>query len=132
MGRQALGGTAPSVLAGVVTDLDQNVDLRGIDKWVGTPWKIGVASKMMRDAHVRRSVDGLTAPLLAALWDFKPGSDDPIAVEAADYCRWVFFEQNRWDTVIKQATRYIRDGFALFEVTDDVVTLPISTMRSVR
>ena len=124
MGRSVLGGTAPAINAGVINDLDQNVDLRGLDKWCGTPWKIGTASKMMRDAHVRRSVDGLVAPLLAAMWDFKPGADTDEAQEAADFCRWVFFDQNRWDTVIKQATRYIRDGFALFEITDDVIALP--------
>ena len=124
MGAAAIGGTGPAVNAGVIQDLDQNVELRGIDNWIGTPWKIGVASKMMRDAHVRRSVDGLTAPLLSAMWDFKPGADTEEAREAADYCRWVFFEQNRWDSVIKQATRYIRDGFALFEVTDDTASLP--------
>lgn len=120
MGRVAFGGSGPAVNAGVIQDLDQNHEVRGLDNWVGTPYKIGIASKMMRDAHIRRSVDGLVAPLLSALWDFKPGDESPEAVEAADFCRWVFFERNRWDTVIKQATRYIRDGFALFEVTDDV------------
>lgn len=117
------GGAGTLISAGDIHDTDQNSALRG-DKWYGRPGKIGVASQMMRDPHVRKSVDAITAPIMAAIWDFKPASPDPVDMEIADFCRWVFFECNPWTQVIRQALNYIRDGFSLLEVTDDVAPVP--------
>ncbi len=117
------GGTGVSVWGGHLQDDDQNADLRG-SNWYGEPGVIGVASKMMRDGHIRRSFSALTKPVRSAVWDVKAASSAAIDFEAADYVRWNFFEQLKWKEALRGAQYHLRDGFALLEVTDDVVSIP--------
>lgn len=119
--KAAVGGTGTPLYAGFLTDIDQNAELRG-SKWYGEPGLIGVAGKMMRDGHVRRSFAALTKPIRAATWDVKPASDSDLDVEIADFVRWNLFESCiKWDDVLRGAQYHLRDGFSLLEVTDDVV-----------
>lgn len=70
----------------------------------------------MTDPHVKRSVEAIVDPLLAATWDIAPGAKDPLSVEAADYARWDFFELNSWERTIRLGVGgMVRDGFRLFE-----------------
>lgn len=123
------GGAGQQISAGNLEDTDHNAEVRG-SRWYGEPGRIGIASKMVRDPHVRRSLDAVTAPILAAQWDFEPASKDPLDVEIADFCRWVFVEQNDWRRANRDALRYHRDGFSLLEVTDDVRPIPVERFPS--
>ncbi len=81
---------------------------------------------MLTDAHVRRSVDAVKAPLLASKWGFKPASDDPIDLEVARFCEWVFFECLDWAESLEKITTYIEFGFSVLEYTDDTAPVPTS------
>lgn len=122
------GGAGTAIYGGVIDDVDQNAELRG-DAWYGQPGSIGIADKMIRDPHVRKSLDVISDPLRAANWDFIPASKDPVDLEVADFCRWVFFELLNWDTVLSQVITYKRYGFSLFEVTDDIGVVPSSRFK---
>lgn len=119
-----VGGTGTQLFGGFLDDLDQNPELRG-SKWYGESGTIGVAGRMMRDGHVRRSFAALTKPIRAAVWDIKAASSSDIDREIADYVRWNLFESTiKWDQVLRGAQYHLRDGFSLLEVTDDVVSVP--------
>lgn len=123
---KASGTPGTKIVSGMIEDLDPNTALRG-DLWYGTPYKMGIASQMMRDPYVRTSIDSRSAPIRAATWDFKPFSQSDRDKEVADFCRWVFLESLPWDRFLRQAvTGYNRDGFVFFEVTDETVVLPQS------
>lgn len=111
------------VWSGRIDDLDQNTGLRN-EGWYGTPHKLGIAGQMMRDGHVRQSVSAIRDPLEGAHWDFEPASKAPEDIEAAAFCRWVFFERISWSRVLQRLTSYIRDGFSLMEPIEEVVALP--------
>lgn len=110
-------------MAGQIDDLDHNRELRN-EKWYGTPTKLGIAGQMVRDAHVAKAIEAIRDPLEGAHWDFQPASDDPADVEAADFCRWVFFERTSWSHTLQRITNYVRDGFSLLEVEEDAAKLP--------
>lgn len=119
------GGAGTLITHGLVEDLDHNTATTG-DKWYGSPWRIGIARKMLRDPHVRQAYETRTVPIRAADWDFEPASDSPIDREAADFCRYVFFERLNWDETLRLALGHIADGFALLEATDDIDEIPAS------
>lgn len=112
------GGAGTSISSGLIEDLDHNAEVRGA-KWYGDSWSIGIAGKMLRDPHVRKSVEAITDPLLGAKWVFKPASKDPLDVEIAAFCEHVFFERNNWSEALLLICNYIRDGFSILELTLD-------------
>ena len=118
-----IGGAGTNIRAGLIDDLDQNADVRG-DKWYGDPYQIGIADKMMRDPHVRKSIQYITEPLRAASWTFEPASSSNLDREVADFCSYVFLESLNWDRVLTNVLKYKIHGFSLFEVTDDVKPIP--------
>ena len=79
---RAFGGAGTLINGGTIDDLDANSALRG-DLWYGTPYNLGIADKMIRDAHVAKSLHYITGPLRAASWDFEPASNEPIDREIA-------------------------------------------------
>lgn len=120
--RQSGAGT--SIMAGVISDIDNNPEVRG-PLWYGSPGKIGIAGKMLRDPHVRQSLEYIAGPLCAANWRFKPTSNAKGDREVADACTWAFFEQLPWDQVLRRMVqRYGAYGFDLSEVTDDYRAMP--------
>ncbi len=121
-----IGKAGTSVRDGFIEDVDQNTEVRN-EKWYGEPGKIGIASKMMRDSHVRLSFGCIANPIIGALWDFKPADKSQLAFEIADFLRYNFFEKIYWSQTLRHALLYIRDGFSLLEETDDVA--PISKER---
>jgi hypothetical protein len=127
--KPALTRPAPSgapgtlIWRGYIDDVDQNPEVRG-DKWYGTVGAIGIGSQMVRDPYVRSSLKILHNPLLAAIWDFKPASSDPLDIEVARFCRWNFFERLNWQDTLRKILYYHRDGVSLFEPTTDTVELP--------
>jgi hypothetical protein len=113
-----------SIAAGFIDDQDNNTSLVGA-KWYGERGELGIAGKMMRDAHVRQSIAYVTDPLRNANWRFRPASKDPLHVEQADFLTWAFIESMAWDQFVKRAvTGYCADGFALFEMLDDIGAAP--------
>lgn len=121
---RAKGGTGTTITIGKIEDLDPNTEVRN-ELWYGDIHTMGLASQMMRDGHVRMSVDAIVGPLLAAGWGFKPASKDPVDVEAARFCDWAFFECTLWERLIRVGTTgYVRDGAALFELTESQVDVP--------
>jgi len=122
--RKAIGGAGNRISAGFLQDLDQNVDLRG-EAWRGTPLRIGIAGKMMRDPHVRMSVNYVLNPMTAAVWRFVPASKSPIDREVADFCTWAFFDQLPWAQYVRRiGVSYFAAGFAIEEMTDDLRPVP--------
>jgi hypothetical protein len=124
-----VGGAGSSLHYGHLTDLDQNSELRN-EKWYGDGFTRGKAAQMMTDAHVRRSVAAIVSPIVAAKWDFKAASKEPIDLEIADFCRWTFLERLKWAQAIRDSLHYLRDGFALLEQTDDIAPIPASRFPS--
>lgn len=120
--RVAASGT--QIVAGVIDDNDNNTELRG-QKWYGSNGTIGISGKMLRDPHVRQSIAYVADPLRGARWKFKPASKSPLHIEQADLLTWAFVERLNWDRFIKSAVfGYAADGFALFEMLDDIVAIP--------
>ncbi|MEK0431100.1 MAG: hypothetical protein RL139_904 [Gemmatimonadota bacterium] len=117
------GGAGTLISAGSIDDTDENADVRN-ERWYGSPGVAGWAQKMERDAHVRQSLSARSAPLRGALWDFEAASEAPADVEAAAFARWAFFERLSWDRFMRDALRFHRDGFSLFELTDDTAAIP--------
>jgi len=120
---KAKGGAGSNIRAGIIDDLDQNTALHN-EKWYGTPLTIGIADKMIRDAHVRKSLDYVSGPLRAAQWDFEPASTAPIDREVADFCKFVFFENLNWDQALRNILKYKIHGFSLLEQTDGIRAIP--------
>ena len=54
---KAQGGSGDRIIAGLVDDLDANPDVRA-EKW------FPIADEMLRDGHVRKSLDYIKDPLL--------------------------------------------------------------------
>jgi hypothetical protein len=89
---------------------------------------VRLAGKMLRDPHVRQSIEYIAGPLCAANWKFKPASNAPIDREVADACTWAFFEQLPWKQILRRTVqRYAAYGFSLIEITDD--NRPVPTDR---
>lgn len=112
------GGSGTVIYYGQIDDLELNPDVKG-SLWYGDGRRMGVAQEMMRDAHVKRSVEAIIDPLLAAYWDFDEPSKEPAEVEASDYACWDFFENNNWERILRLGTTgLVRDGVSYFEWTD--------------
>jgi hypothetical protein len=79
---------------------------------------------MVRDPYVRSSLKILHNPLLAAIWDFKPVSEDPIDQKVVAFCRWNFFERLNWQEILRKVLYYHRDGVSLFEFTSEMAPTP--------
>lgn len=124
-----LGGAGTRITWHQISDLDENTEVRG-NKWYGTASTLGLAGKMLRDAHVRKSVDAIIDPIIGAAWDFEPGGKSALDIEVADYCRYNFFERNRWSDILRQHLSYVAYGFSLLEITDEPVTIPTSRFRA--
>jgi hypothetical protein len=119
------GGSGTAITAGFIQDIEHNRDLTGTN-WYGTLGQIGVAGKMMRDSHVRQSVNYVTDPLRAGTWKFKPASKSDLHVEQAAYCDWAFIERLPWTNILKRiVSDYSVDGFSLSEMTDGFVDVPV-------
>lgn len=127
--RRAIGGSGSAIHAGLLDDNDHNAEVRG-EYWTGSPGVLGIADKMIRDAHVRRSMDAITKPLRAALWDIAPASDSEIDVEIADFVRWNLFERLDFDSILRVALTHLRYGFSFFEVLDDVEKIPAGRFKN--
>lgn len=118
------GGAGTQINIGKIEDLDPNTEVRN-ELWYGDAHRMGLSSQMMRDGHVRMSVDAIVGPLLAAGWGFKPASKDPRDIEAAKFCDWAFFECTLWERLVRVGTTgYVRDGASLFELTESQVDVP--------
>lgn len=118
-----ISGAGTHIFAGVVDAVEPNHELEG-ELWYGSSHALGIAHKMERDPHVRRAMDSLIEPILAATWDFQPASEQPIDREVADFCKFVFTECNPWRSALRHALNYVRDGSAVLEVTDDMRPIP--------
>jgi hypothetical protein len=123
---RAIGGAGTSVLSGHIQDLDASTEVRGAN-WYGRPSQLGIADKMLTDAHVRKAVDAIVDPIVGATWDVEPGGPSDVEKEAADYLRWNLLERLRWGDVLREHLTLLSHGFSLHEVTDDVVS--VSTSR---
>lgn len=121
---RARGAAGTLIAGGIIDDVDQNTDLRG-DRWYGSPGKIGIAEKMLRDAHVKMSLDAIGGPLRAASWGFEPSSKSAIDIEVAKFCEWAFFECIGWDQALRNILKYKYAGFSLVEMTDDAAKVPV-------
>lgn len=125
--RRAQGGTGTRIFGGRIDDLDPNRDLRG-PKWYGEPGKLGISHRMMRDPHVRKSIDYVIRPLQAATWFYKPTSREPIDLEIARACDFAFLERFDIAEIMRLSLGVAaRDGVALLEMTDDAV--PVSATQ---
>lgn len=118
------GGAGTRIVGGAIQSLDQNFELRG-PKWYGTPYRLGIAGQMMRDAHVRQSISYRTAPLCSATWRFRPASKEPLDREAADFANWAFLERLPWEELVRRHVGgWSTYGFSLSEMTDDWRPVP--------
>lgn len=118
-----MSGAGTTLFAGLVDNVEPNTDVEN-ELWYGDATTTGIAHKMERDAHVSRALQSVVDPILAAQWDFEPATREEIDLEVADFCRFVFFECNSWRQTLRRASRYLRDGSAVLEVTDDVKPVP--------
>ena len=117
--RKIKSGAGSRITAGIIDTLEHNPALDG-DKWYGSPFKIGVAQKMVKDAYVRASIAYRSNPIKAGTPEFIPGGDRDIDIEAARFCQKHFVQAHDWDSVLSDALRFHVDGFSLIEMTDDV------------
>jgi hypothetical protein len=119
-----VSGAATRVSSGIVDDIDQNTEVRG-SRWYGTPGRIGIAGKMLRDPYVGQSVESIIAALISGNWTFRPASDDPLDREVAAFCNWAFLDCLPWGQTLRSwALGYISNGFHLSEMTDAVAPVP--------
>lgn len=117
-------GAGTSVIAGIVDREEHNAELDGT-YWRGSPWQVGIAKQMVRDPHIRFAFNAVKAPAIGATWSFQPALEaDPLAAEISDFCAWSFFERLPWRTYLPQIFGFYRDGFSVFELTEDTCRLP--------
>jgi hypothetical protein len=125
--RVARGGSGTVITQGFISELEYNPELRGA-KWYGEPGRIGVAGKMMRDPHVRASVNYVADALCAAKWRFEAASKSPLDREVATYCQRGIVKGIPFRRLVKRIVRgYMPYGFSLHEVLDD--ERPVSRER---
>ena len=118
-----VSGAGTRIVTGYVSGVDQNADCRG-SKWYGSSGTLGIAQKMLRDAHVRQSLAAIYSPLLSAAWRFRPASDSPLDREIAAFCQWAFVDRLPWLDILKRIILdYGSCGFALVEMTDDAAAV---------
>lgn len=121
----ANGSAATVNLAGRIADLEDSADAKR-DAWVGSATSRGTAAKMAADGIVRRCHGSIEIPIRRALIDVDAVSDSPLHEEHADFIKWALLERCAfWDDWSRRALRKLRDGVSYFEVTDDVVDLPL-------
>jgi len=120
---RAIGGSGLGIFAGTIDDwADENTKTQG-DRWYGSPGLIGEGQKMLADPHCRRARDAVADSICSAVWEFEDGEP-----EVVDFCRHAFFERAPWAEWVGGVVRgYVRDGFAIREITDDV--RPVSRDR---
>lgn len=122
-----VGGAGGSVLLGAAGDyLEPNSEVAG-DLWYGRPGHPGVIAEMMRDPHVRSSINGIVGNLRQGTWAFEAPqkvADPELAAEIADLCSWQFFELNDWPSTIETQARVFQYGFSILEYTDDTRRVP--------
>jgi hypothetical protein len=119
-----LSGSGTQILQGIISSLDPNAELRG-SLWYGSPGQLGIAARMMREAHVRQAINNRTEPLCGATWRFRPASKEPLEREAADWCRFCFLELLPWELLVKRIVGGYRVyGASLNEMTDDFAEVP--------
>ena len=87
------GGAGSLITAGFVTQNEFNSEVRG-PKWYGEPWAPGIVHQMMRDPHVRASIEFIVNPLCGAVWQFRSPVKEPtpLDLEVADFCQWAFVD----------------------------------------
>lgn len=128
--RKAKGYPGTQITQGFIVDDDHNPEVRG-SKWYGSPGKPGIAHRMMRDPHVRQSVNYLADPLCSARWQFIAPTKDPLDREVADFCTWAFIECQPWRQLVRRMVRgYASNGFHFEEMTDDYRGLPLARFPS--
>jgi hypothetical protein len=126
----SLGAYGTQLYSGRLIDLDENAEVRG-PNWYGSPGRLGISSKMMRDAHVRRSVEAITSPIRTADWDVQPASTSEIDIEIAKFVEWNLFTRISFDDLLRDAMIYIRDGFSILEAVFEAgVSTPFSRLPS--
>lgn len=123
---RGVGLVGTPLYSGRIADLDPNAEVRA-ELWRGTPTRRGIADSIILDPVIKRSHDSVKGPLLGALWDMDPASDEPLDLEIADLCEHILFERLPWNRFLDQSMTYIRYGAALFERTDAFAA--ISTKR---
>jgi len=120
-----LGGSGTSVAGGRISALDTNAAISG-DKWYGKNGRDGISAMILRDPHAKQSVGYVTNPLVTARWRFKPASRSPRDIEVADWCSMCLFERLPWMMLLELLVgNYTVDGFALAEMTDDILPFPV-------
>ena len=124
--RRPKGATGTLINAGIISGTEHNPELTR-DRWLGRSGVPGIAARMMKDSHVRQSVDYIANPLQAGAWRFKAASDSPLDKEIAAFCQWAFIDQLPWDEIVRRIVRgYASNGFNLNEITDDNRKVPQS------
>lgn len=121
MNVRPIGKTGTPIHGGRVIDLDANAEVRA-PLWVGTPTSMGIGRRMMRDAHVRRAVECITAPIVTADHDVDAASDDPQHQTHAEFIRRELFERrgDLFPDLLRKLFGYIIDGFSVVEYTTEV------------
>lgn len=80
---------------------------------------------MMRDPHVRVSIEANLTPLSAATWDVSPASDEPLDLEVADFVRYSMLERLDFLSFVRTAVcDALRDGVSCWEFSDDARPIP--------
>lgn len=121
---KAIGATGTAIVNGQIAYEEWNRDLTN-EKWLGSYGKEGVADKMRRtDPQIRRSMQLLKLPLLAAKWIFEPANDTPEAKEHADLCSYVFFELWNWANELRHVCMMFDYGVSLSEAVDETINVP--------
>lgn len=116
--------TGTLITGGILDDIEHNSDLVGT-AWHGEPGTLGIAGKMMRDPHVRKSVDYTANPLSRADWRFRPASDQPIDLEIADFAQYAIVECLPFSQIVRRIVRgYFQHGVHLEEPTDEIKAIP--------
>lgn len=124
--RRAVGVVGTPLYGGRIDDLDPNPEVRA-ELWRGTPDRRGIADEIILDPVIKRSHDSVKGPLLGALWDMDPASEDAQGLEVADLCEHILFERLPWHRILDQSMTYLRYGTAVFEYTDALA--PVSRTR---
>lgn len=115
-------GPGTMITAGLIESLEHNPVVEG-DNWYGRPGHIGIAQKMIRDSHVRTALSFVDEPIRSGIDDIKATGDRPVDIECAKFCKKYFLQKLNWDAFLEQVLFYPRDGFSMFEMTDDVHTI---------
>ena len=117
-------GAGTTITSGYIDTLEFNSEIPP-RTWHGQFNQMGIAGQMMREPHIRQSLEYLSQPITRADFRFRPGGDSELDQEVADFATWSIVECLDFPGMVGRVIRgYGANGVHLEEPTDKIQPIP--------